>query len=85
MTATNGIEADVRRIIADVTTRDVTSLGPDDDLVERLGIDSLQGLQMLAGVEKRLSVRLPDQELINLRTIGRIVQAVARAREGGVS
>jgi acyl carrier protein len=39
-------------------------------------VDSLQGLQILAGVEKQFDVRLPDDELIKMRTIGRIVQAV---------
>ena len=42
-------------------------------------MDSLQGLQVLAGVEKRFGVRLRDEELIQMRTIGRIVDAVAVA------
>ena len=79
------IEALVRSLIADVTRRPGTTLGIDDDLVEHLGIDSLQGLELLAGVEKRLNVRLPDEELIHLRTIGHIVQAVERARKGATS
>jgi acyl carrier protein len=73
-------EARVRALIADVAKRDVSALGPNDDLVEHLGVDSLLGLQILAAVEKRLEVRLPDEELIHLRTIGRIAAAVERAR-----
>ena len=74
------IERRVRALIADITKRDVSSLGPDDDLVEHLGVDSLLGLQILAAVEKRLEVRLPDEELIHLRTIGRIAATVERVR-----
>ena len=70
----------VRALIADVAKRDVAALGADDDLVEHLGVDSLLGLQILAAVEKRLDVRLPDEELIHLRTIGRIAATVERAR-----
>lgn len=79
------IDLTVRAAIGDVTRLDASALGSDDDLVERIGIDSLQGLQILATVEKRLDVRLPDEELIHLRTIARIVTAVERARAGGRS
>jgi acyl carrier protein len=73
-------ETIVRSVIAGVTRTDVSTLGKDDDLVEHLGIDSLQGLQILAGVEKRLDLRLPDEELVTLRTIGRILAAVEHCR-----
>ena len=74
------VEATVRDVISRVSRQDVSALGSDDDLVQHLGMDSLQGLQILAGVEKRCEVRLPDEELITLRTIGRIAEAVRRVR-----
>ena len=69
----------VRAIVAEVTRRDVTGIAGDDDLVAALGIDSMQGLQILAGVETRLGVRLRDDELVDMRTMDRIVQAASRA------
>ena len=82
MTERQTAEAGVRAVIGAVTRRDADAIGADDDLVQRLGADSLQGLQILAGVEKRFAVRLPDDELIHLRTIGRIARAVERAKGG---
>ena len=79
------IETTVRDVIGRVARLDVSSLGRDDDLVEHLGVDSLQGLQILAGIEKRFDVRLPDDELITLRTIGRIVEAVHKLGVRNVS
>ena len=78
--AMTDVEATVRDVISRVSRQDVSALGSDDDLVEHLGVDSLQGLQILAGVEKRCEVRLPDEELITLRTIRRIERAVANVR-----
>jgi acyl carrier protein len=72
------IEAEVRALITDVARVDGSAIGPDEDLVERLGIDSLQGLQMLAAVEKRFALRLPDEDLVRLHTIGRIADVVER-------
>jgi Phosphopantetheine attachment site len=35
-------------------------------------------LQMLAAVEKRFALRLPDEDLVRLHTIGRIADVVER-------
>ena len=75
------IEAQVREIIAAISRQDLASVRIDDNLVEVLGVDSLQGLQILAAVEKRFGIRLPDEELIQMRTIGAIVAAVARRQQ----
>ena len=79
------LEHDIRALVAEVTRQDTTMLGRDDDLVEALGVDSLQGLQILARVEKHFDVRLPDDELIGLRTVGRIAALVERLQAGGAS
>ena len=80
MTVATSIGERVRLIIQDVSRHDASSIGDDDDLVEALGVDSLQGLQILAGVEKHFGVRIPDDELIQLRTIRRITDMVERQR-----
>ena len=77
---THGTEARVRAIVTGISKHDVSNLGADDDLVEHIGVDSLLGLQILAAVEKQFAVRLPDDELIHLRSIGRIRDAVDRVR-----
>jgi acyl carrier protein len=85
MTRTGDVEARVRTLIEEVSRRDTTAIGRDADLVEALGVDSLEGLQILARVEKRFAVTLPDDELMHLRTIGRIADTVERLRPGGSS
>jgi acyl carrier protein len=85
MTGDRRIEAGVRAAMAAVAGPEAQDVGRDEDLAEALAVDSLQGLQILAGVEKRFGVRLPDDELIHLRTVGRIADAVARLEEGGES
>ncbi len=78
---TVSIETQVREIIAAISRQDLSPVGIDDNLVEALGVDSLQGLQILAAVEKRFGIRLPDEELIRMRTVGAIVSAVAQLRQ----
>jgi acyl carrier protein len=79
------LDSRVRSVIGEVSRRPVEGLGADEDLVERLGLDSLEGLHVLAALEKRLSVRFPDDRLGDLRTVRRIVDAVRAAGKGGDS
>jgi acyl carrier protein len=79
------VETRLRALVADIVKRDPESFGRDDDLVEAYGIDSLQGLQLLATVEKRFDIRLRDEELIEMRSIRRIAEAIEQAQTGGVT
>ncbi len=38
-------------------------LSPDDDFFEKLGIDSLQALELLTRLEHHFHIELPDYEL----------------------
>jgi len=57
---------------------DRTSLDPSDDFFEKLGIDSLQALDLLTRLEDRFGVELPDYELAGVtdfRTLAERIQA----------
>lgn len=70
------IEHRVREILEESCRRKVPFLTLDDDLVEKLGLDSLEGLQVLAVLEKRFGVRFPDERLATLRTVRELVAAI---------
>ena len=66
------VEMEVKRIIANVAPAGGAAVATDEDLVEALGVDSLQGLQILAEVERRFDIRLRDEELIEMRSVARM-------------
>ncbi len=52
-------------------------LSPDDDLFKKLGIDSLQTLDLLTRLENHFGVELPDYELqgvSDFRTLAERIQ-----------
>jgi acyl carrier protein len=54
------------------------SLQPEDDFYKKLGIDSLQALEMLSRLENHFHIELPDYELqgvSDFRTLAERVQA----------
>ena len=53
-------------------------LSPDDDFFKKLGIDSLQTLELLTRLENHFQVELPDYELqgvSDFRTLADKIQA----------
>ena len=53
-------------------------LSADDDFFKKLGIDSLQTLELLTRLENHFSVELPDYEVqgvTNFRTLAERIQA----------
>ncbi len=53
-------------------------LSPDDDFFKKLGMDSLQALELLSRLENHFGVELPDYELqgvSDFRTLARRIQA----------
>jgi acyl-CoA synthetase (AMP-forming)/AMP-acid ligase II/acyl carrier protein len=67
---------EVRALLGAVLRRDTSALGADDDLVEKLTLDSLESLRVLAHVEKRFGVRFDDSRLAELRTLRKLAEAV---------
>jgi len=57
---------------------DRTGLAPSDDFFEKLGIDSLQALDLLTRIEDHFGIELPDYELAGVtdfQTLAERIQA----------
>jgi len=67
--------------MAHVTGRPVPGLTLDAD-IGALGLDSLETLELVAWAEERLSVRVPDDELARVTSIGDLSTALAAALPG---
>lgn len=65
--------AEVRRIVAEVLEVDAGTINLDAHLVEDLGMDSMMALEILATVEKRFRIRIPEENLPKMTTVNRIV------------
>jgi len=75
--STTSLEQDVKELIADIIEVDPASLDPDANLVEDLGMDSMMALEILASLEKRFKIKLPEDELPKITTVNRAIE-VAR-------
>jgi acyl carrier protein len=72
------VERQVRGIVSRVAKVPESRLGLDTDLRIDLNVDSLQGLQIVAAVEKQFGLRVPDEELDLYTSVRSIVDTLKR-------
>ena len=67
---------DVRKLIAEQMHLDVETITEDKRIVEDLGADSLDTVEMLMTLEDNFGIAIPDEEAVNLKTVGDIVKYI---------
>lgn len=67
----------VNRAIADEFELDESTLTPDQRLIEDLGLDSLDSVDLIAALERAFKVKCPEAEARKVKTLGDIHAFVA--------
>jgi len=67
------LEQEVRKIIAEVTEKDPKLITPDAHLVDDLGADSMMALEILAALEKKFKLIIPEDSLPKLTSLKKII------------
>ncbi|OXM43856.1 acyl carrier protein [Amycolatopsis alba] len=80
MVSNTDILADIAEIVEQVTGLDRANVTPEKSFADDLGIDSLSMVEITVQVEDRFAVRIPDDEVAELRTVGDAMSYVASQR-----
>ena len=69
--------AEILEEVAGVLPADVT---PDKSFTDDLDVDSLSMVEIALAAEEKFGVKIPDDELANLKTVGDAVSYIDKAR-----
>ncbi|MCR5564774.1 MAG: acyl carrier protein [Gammaproteobacteria bacterium] len=72
------IFAKVKELIVNELSVDASKVTMDATFESDLGADSLDAIEMITAVESEFGVTIPDEEAMNLRTVGSIVEFVEK-------
>lgn len=72
--AQRNIEAEVTALIADIIEADAKKLDRNANLVEDLGMDSMMALEILAAIEKKYKIKLPEEDLPKITSVSRAIE-----------
>lgn len=72
--ASNTLEQDVKKLIADIIEMDPNEINPDANLVEDLGMDSMMALEILASMEKKYKIKIAEEDLPKITSVNRAIE-----------
>ena len=63
------LEKELREIISKITEIEPNEIALESKFVEDLGMDSMMALEILAAMEKKYKIQIPEEKLAQLRTL----------------
>jgi len=69
-------ENKLRAIIEQQTGHDMSGVAASADLVEAIGLSSIDGLRVIAAIERKMNVTFPDGTLGKLRSVDEILKVI---------
>lgn len=79
MASRNDIQADLATIVEEIAGVPAADVQPDKEFIADLDVDSLSMVEIVVAAEEKFGVRIPDDEVKNLRTVGDAVDYIESA------
>jgi len=78
------LEKDITAIVAEVTELDASEIWEkrDADFFKDLEIDSLLALEILALIEKKFKVQIPEEKLVDITSLNATIEMTRSTLEG---
>ena len=72
-----GIEEEIRALVAEILEKSPSDIDPNANFFKDLGADSMMALEILASIERKYRISIPEERLANLATLNDTI-AVAK-------
>ena len=72
----SNVENDIRKLVAEVLETDPESIDGNASFVKDLGMDSMMALEILAGIEKKYRIVIPEDTLPKFTSLNQTVKIV---------
>lgn len=68
------VRKEILGLISTILEKDPKDIPPDAHLVQEVGADSMMALEILAALEKKYKIIIPEEKLKEMTTVNKIVQ-----------
>jgi acyl carrier protein len=70
------VEQRVREIVAEQLERDVNEITNASSLIDDLGADSLDVVELVMKMEEEFGIEIPDEEAEKIKTVNDVIQYI---------
>ncbi|TDD23602.1 acyl carrier protein [Kribbella turkmenica] len=82
MASTEEIRSNLAEIVNEIAGIPVEDVQLDKSFTDDLDVDSLSMVEVVVAAEEKFDVKIPDDEVKNLKTVGDAVAFIERAQNG---
>lgn len=75
------IRDEILSIISTVIEKDPKEIPPDAHLIQEVGADSMMALEILAALERKYKIVIPEDKLKEMTTVNKIIAMVEKAKK----
>ena len=72
----NNVANDIRKLVAEVLETEPEKIDGNANFVKDLGMDSMMALEILAGIEKKYRIAIPEDTLPKFTSLNQTVKIV---------
>ena len=72
----DNVEQDIRNLLAEILETDPVSIDGNAKFVKDLGMDSMMALEILAGIEKKYRIVIPEETLPKFTDLNSTIKLV---------
>jgi len=84
MTSVESLRADILSVLTTIAPEvDPGEISDEELLRDQVDLDSMDWLNFLVGIHKRLHVDIPEQDYVSLRTLADLVRYVEKRHDNG--
>ncbi|MBI5417337.1 acyl carrier protein [Candidatus Poribacteria bacterium] len=71
---TTNIEEEIKKLVSDIIEVPIEKLKPDADLINDLAVDSLKAIEIVATIEKKYRIIIPENDIPKMKTLRKIIE-----------
>lgn len=79
------VREEVKRLIAELTEREVSEITDAALFVDDLGVDSLMAIEVMVALDKRYKIDIPETEFNKIKNVNDSVEVVMKHLSGGAT
>lgn len=71
------VESRVKKVIAEILKTDKDKIAPDANFIFDLGADSMQSLQLVAGLEEEFNIQMDEDKALEVQSVSDAVSFIS--------
>ncbi len=72
------LETEIRKVVEATIEKNINALSLDDNVLQKMGLDSMTALEIMAAMEERFKIRIQEQDLPKITSLRSVMEVLIK-------